>query len=80
MGIGVMAPDILNLVTKCKLVVTFTLRPLYSHQGNSPLYILYRILGELQRWFMVTVTKEELRAPPGIRNPIVQFVASHCTD
>jgi hypothetical protein len=44
---GGIAPHILDLGTRWRLVVTFTPRPLYL-QGKSPWYSLDRRLGEPQ--------------------------------
>jgi hypothetical protein len=69
---------ILNLGTRWRWVVSFTLRPLYS-QGNSPRYPLYeRLDGALSS--SGCYGKKKTLVPAGNRTPTVQPLACRYTD
>jgi hypothetical protein len=67
LGSGCIAPRILELVTKWRLVVSFTLRPLYL-QGKSPWY--HWVGGWVgPRAILATVVKRKILSPFRASNP-----------
>jgi hypothetical protein len=77
-GNGCIAPRILDLGTRWRLVVSLTLRPLYS-QGKSNWYPLYRKLGGSQS--RSELGDEEIYSQhlPGLEPLIIQPVAQRYT-
>jgi hypothetical protein len=75
LGIGGIAPNILNLGIRWRWEVSFTPRPLYS-EGKIPQYPLDRRLGEPQsKSRRVDKGKIYITAPAGNWTPVVQRVA-----
>jgi hypothetical protein len=69
-GSGGIAPHILELSTRWRWVVTFTLRSLYP-QGKSPCYPLDRRLGGLQSRCGRGGKEKNLQPLPGLQPPII---------
>jgi hypothetical protein len=67
---GSVAPSILDLGTRCRLVARFTPRPLYP-QGKSPLYLLDRRLGGNQSRSGRGGEEKNSKPPPGIEHSFV---------
>jgi hypothetical protein len=77
LGSGGIAPRILDLGTKWRWLVSFTLRPLYP-QGKSPWYPWDRRLGGLQSR-SGRGGEKKIPLPHRDSNPIIQPVAHRCT-
>jgi hypothetical protein len=74
---GGIAPYILDLGTRWRLVVSFTPRPLYPQEKNA-WYPLYRRLGGPQSR-SGRGSDEIISCPlPGLEPPIIQLVARQC--
>jgi hypothetical protein len=69
-GSGGIAPSILELGTKWRLVVSFTARPLYP-QGKSPWYPFDRSLGGPQSRFGHGGEEKNFQPLPGLEPPII---------
>jgi hypothetical protein len=73
-GSGGIAPRILDLGTRWRLVVSFTPRPIYP-QGNP----LDRRLSGSQSWFWRGGEYKISQSLPGLEPPIIKPVAQRCT-
>jgi hypothetical protein len=72
------APNILDLSTRGRLVVSFTPWPLYP-QGKSPWYPSYRRLGGPQSQSGHDGEEKNSRSLPGLEPLIIQPIAQHYT-
>jgi hypothetical protein len=65
---GGIAPRVLDLSTRRKCVIRFTLRQLYP-RGKTPQYLLDKRLGEPQSRSGRGVEEKNFQPPPGIELP-----------
>jgi hypothetical protein len=77
-GSGGIAPRILDVGTRWRLVVSFTSRPLYP-QGKSPWYPLSRRLGWPQSRSGRDGEEKNSHPLPGLELPIIQPIAQRYT-
>jgi hypothetical protein len=75
---GGIAPRILDLGTRCRWVVSFTIRLLYP-QGKSPWYPLDRRLGGPQSRSGHSGEEKNSQSLSGLEPPIIQTVAQRYT-
>jgi hypothetical protein len=78
LGIGDIAPGILDLGTRWRWVVSFTSRPLYP-QGKRPWYQLDRRVGGPQNWSGPGGEEKNSQSLLGLEPPIIQPITQRYT-
>jgi hypothetical protein len=76
-GVKVYLLTILDLGSRWRLVVSFTPRPLYSHEKSQRYPLNWRLDGS--RTSLDGAEKRKSLAPARNRTPVVQPVARDCT-